>query len=59
MMMDGNTHEMTPSETTKGSKAKHSKSSKRPLIMDITPVEEEHPSMKEKRAAKQAQKNGL
>jgi hypothetical protein len=59
MMMEGNTHEMTPSvSTTKGSKAKHNKTSKRPLIQDITPIDEDHLSMKEKRAAKQAQKNG-
>jgi len=47
------TNEMTPSETTKGSKPKNKcKCIKGPLIQDITLNEEENPSMKEKRAAK-------
>lgn len=52
------TNEMTPSETTKGSKPKKNKCQciKGPLIQDITLNEEENPSMKEKRAAKQQQK---
>jgi len=46
MIIEGNTHEMTPSETTTGSKARKTKELKRPLIEDITEKPSEATSMK-------------